>query len=130
MPWPVQSLKGGIKMISAASSALSALNAIETKMSVLSNNVANSQTNGFKKSRADLKESKNGGIEVEITKVNTSGPIATVEENGGMVEKEMSNVDLAEELPQTIVAKTGYEANLKMLKTQDEMLGSLLDIIG
>lgn len=130
MPWPVQSFNGGIKMISAVSSAVSALNAIETKMSVLSNNIANSQTNGFKKSRADLKEGQSGGIEVEITRVNTPGPIMTVEENGGIVEKEMSNVDLAEELPQTMIAKTGYEANLKMIKTQDEMMGSLLDIIG
>jgi flagellar hook protein FlgE len=117
-------------MISAVSSAVSAINAIETKMSVLSNNVANSQSNGFKKSRADLKEGKNGGIDAEITKVNTQGPMVTVEENGGMVEKEMSNVDLAEELPQTIIAKTGYEANLKMLKTQEEIMGRLLDIIG
>jgi flagellar hook protein FlgE len=117
-------------MISAVSSTVSAINAIETKMAVLSNNVANSQTNGFKKSHADLNEGKNGSVEVEITMVDTPGPITSVEENGRMAEKEMSNVDLAEELPQTIIAKTGYEANLKMLKTQDEMMGSLLDIIG
>jgi flagellar hook protein FlgE len=117
-------------MISAVSSAVSAINAIETKMAVLSNNVANSQTNGFKKSRADLKEGENGAVEVNITKVNTPGPIVNVEENNGTVQKEMSNVDLAEELPQTTIAKTGYDANLKMLKTQDEMMGSLLDIIG
>jgi flagellar hook protein FlgE len=117
-------------MISAVSSAVSALNAIETKMAVLSNNVANSQTNGFKKSRADLKEGENGAVEVDITRVNTPGPIVEAEENGGVVEMEMSNVDLAEELPQTLIAKTGYSANLKMLKTQDEMLGSLLDIMG
>ena len=117
-------------MISAVSSAVSALNAIETKMAVLSNNVANSQTNGFKKSRADLKEGEKGAVEVDITRVNTPGPIVEAEENGGVVEIEMSNVDLAEELPQTIIAKTGYQANLKMLKAQDEMLGSLLDIMG
>jgi flagellar hook protein FlgE len=117
-------------MISAVSSAVSALNAIETKMAVLSNNVANSQTNGFKKSRADLKEGENGAVEVDIARVNTPGPIVAVEENGGVVEMEMSNVDLAEELPQTIIAKTGYQANLKMLKAQDEMLGNLLDIMG
>jgi flagellar hook protein FlgE len=69
-------------------------------------------------------------VDVEITQVNDPGPIVTVEENGAAVEKEMSNVDLAEELPQTIIAQTGYDANLKTLKTQDEMLGTLLDIIG
>jgi flagellar hook protein FlgE len=117
-------------MISSMSNTVSAIRAIETKMAVLSNNVANSQTDGFKKSRADLRDGRNGDVEVDITRVDNPGPIVTVRENGGTVEKEMSNVDLAEEIPQTIIAKTGYEANLKMLKTQDEMLGSLMDIMG
>ena len=42
----------------------------------------------------------------------------------------MSNVDLTEEIPQTITAQRGYEANLKLIETQDEMLGSVLDILG
>lgn len=117
-------------MISSMSGAVSAINGFETKMGVTSNNVANSQTDGFKKSRADLKEGETGGVEVEITQVNDPGPVVTVQENGVAVEKEMSNVDLAEEIPQTIVAETGYEANLKILKTEDEMLGTLLDIVG
>ncbi len=117
-------------MISSAGSAVSAINAFEKKMGVTSNNVANSQTDGFKKSRADLVEGETGGVEVEITQVNDPGPIVTVEENGAAVEKEMSNVDLAEEIPQTIISETGYDANLKTLKTQDEMLGTLLDIVG
>jgi flagellar hook protein FlgE len=117
-------------MISSVSSAVSAINAFEKKMGVISTNVANSQTDGFKKSRVDLKEGETGGVEVEITQVNNPGPIVTVEKNRGAVEKEMSNVDLAEEIPQTIIAETGYDANLKILKTQDEMLGTLLDTFG
>jgi len=117
-------------MLSSMSSAVSAITGFERKMAVTSNNVANSQTDGFKKSRADLIEGETGGVEIEITQVNTPGPIVTVQENGVAVEKEMSNVDLAEEIPQTILTKTGYDANLKVLKTQDEMLGTLLDIFG
>jgi flagellar basal-body rod protein FlgC len=117
-------------MISALSSAVSAISALDKKMAVVSNNIANSQTDGFKKSRADLKEGGAGAVEVDIRVVDTPGPIVSVEENGGIVEKEMSNVDLAEELPQTILAQTGFEANLKMLKTEDEMMGTLLDIFG
>jgi flagellar hook protein FlgE len=117
-------------MISAISSAVSAINAFDKKMAVISNNVANSQTDGFKKSRADLKEGESGAVEVDISVVDTPGPMITVEENVGITEKEMSNVDLAEEIPRTIIAQTGFEANLKMLNTQDEMLGTLLDMFG
>ena len=112
------------------SSAVSAINAFDKKMAVISNNIANSQTEGFKKSRADLKEGEAGAVEVNISVVDTPGPVITVEENNGIVEKEMSNVDLAEEIPQTIIAQSGFEANLKILKTEDEMLGTLLDTFG
>lgn len=117
-------------MISSIGSTVSALNAYEKKMGVISNNVANSQSEEFKKSRADLNEGVNGSVEVEISQIETPGPIVMVEEEDGMVEKEMSNVNLVEEIAQTIPTEKGYKANLKMLKVQDEMLGSLLDIIG
>lgn len=117
-------------MISAISNAVSAINAFDKKMAVTSNNVANWQTEGFKKSRADLSEGEDGAVKVDISVVDTPGPVVTVEENNGVVEKELSNVDLAEEMPQTIIAQTGFEANLKILKTEDEMMGTLLDIMG
>jgi len=126
----ILSLKWRNKMISAISNAISAIKAFDKKMAVTSNNVANWQTEGFKKSRADLTEGEAGAVKVDISVVDTPGPIVAVEENNGIVEKEMSNVDLAEEIPQTIIAQTGFEANLKILKTEDEMMGSLLDIIG
>jgi flagellar hook protein FlgE len=44
--------------------------------------------------------------------------------------RETSNVDLAEEIPNLMVTKRAYQANLKTIETQDEMLGSLLDTIG
>jgi flagellar hook protein FlgE len=43
---------------------------------------------------------------------------------------EMSNVDMAKEITDTIPLQRGYEANLTVIKTKDEMLGSLLDILG
>jgi len=117
-------------MISFMSSAVSAINAFEKRMGVTSNNVANSQSYGFKKSRADLEEGENGAVEVEISQVNTPGPLVTVEESGTPVIQETSNVDLSEEIPQAVLTQRGFEANLKVLKTEDEVLGSLLDIFG
>ena len=37
-------------------------------------------------------------------------------------------IDLAEELIGTMVARRGYEANLPVIRAQDEMLGTLLDV--
>jgi flagellar hook protein FlgE len=117
-------------MISALNNALSAINAFDKKMSVISNNVANVETDGFKKSRADLKEGDAGGVAVDISAVNTPGPAVTVEGNGGITEQELSNVDLTEEIPRTMITGIGYEANLKMMKTADEMIGTLLNTFG
>lgn len=43
---------------------------------------------------------------------------------------EGSNVDLAKEITDTIPIQNGYEANLTVIKTRDEMLGTILDILG
>lgn len=43
---------------------------------------------------------------------------------------EHSNVDMAREITGSIPLQRGYEANLKVIQTEDEMLGSLLDIMG
>ncbi len=42
---------------------------------------------------------------------------------------EQSNVDLAREFVDIILLKRGYQANLKVISVEDEMLGGLLDII-
>ena len=99
-------------------------------MSVISNNVANVETDEFKKSRAILKEGKGGNVQVDISRNDTPGPTIIEDNNGEMIERELSNVDLSEEIPQMIPTQRGYEANIVAIKTQNEMIGSLLDIIG
>ena len=110
------------------SSSVSALRAFGKKMAVTSNNVANANTDEFKKSRAILKEGVNGKVEVEIDKVATPGPIATEVKEGGVLERELSNVEFEEEIVQSIIAQRGYGANLVTVKTYDEMLGTLIDM--
>jgi flagellar hook protein FlgE len=59
--------------------------------------------------------------------------IRPVTRNGSLTEiqdVEASNVDLAEEFTDSIATQSGYKANLKTIQTHDEMLGTLLDIIG
>ena len=117
-------------MISPFSSATSALSAFSVKRDVIANNVANVNTDDFKKSRTTLREGKNGGVEPVVDQRDTPGPSKLVSEDGVIHEVEASNVDLAEELTETIPTRTAYSANLKTIHTADDMLGSLLDAIG
>ena len=62
----------------------------------------------------------------EVNLMQSNSPGAFVQEEGLL--KETSNVDLAEEFPQMMIAQRGYEANIKALKAQSDVLKSLLDI--
>jgi flagellar basal body rod protein FlgG len=117
-------------MISALNNTVSALRAFVTKLGVTADNIANVNTDGFKKNRATLHEDQNGGVRVEISRDESPGFRYDVIQNGEVLEKEISNVDLTEEIPDLMITKRAYQANLKTIETQDEMLGSLLDTIG
>ena len=111
-------------------SSVSALNAFSTKTRVIANNVANVNTDGFKKSRTTLNEGQSGGVEAKVSQVDTPGFPKQITKNGQVKELESSNVDLAEETTKSISAQSAHEANVKTIKVQDEMIGSLLDTIG
>ena len=63
-----------------------------------------------------------------IQKNQSAGPFILNNTGYGPAQLELSNVDLGEEAVNQILAQRGFEANLSLLKTADEMLGSLLDI--
>lgn len=117
-------------MIPSVNSTISALQAYTTKLGVTADNIANVNTDEFKKSRATLKEGINGDVQVDINRVNTPGRSYQNLEGDQLVEKEGSNVSLEEEVPEMMVTQRTYEANLKVLQTQNKMLGTLLDITG
>jgi flagellar basal-body rod protein FlgC len=126
----ILSFYGGTPMIPAVNGTLSALQAYKKSMGVTANNIANVNTEGFKKSRATIKEGVNGNVEVAVNKVNTPGHRYQEVDGDQMVERETSNVNLEEELPDLMVTQRTYEANLKVLQTRDKMLGTTLDILG
>lgn len=121
---------GNIGMISAVNNTISALQAFSKKLGVTAYNIANADTDGFKKSTAVLEEGPGGAVRTRIRRVDTPGNRYAVVEGDRRVEKETSNVDLVEEIPQLTIARRAYEANIKALQAQDAVLGSLLDIIG
>jgi flagellar hook protein FlgE len=113
-------------MISGIGASLSGLTVFGKKLSNAANNIANSNTTGYKKTEAVITEGGAGLPEVNLTRVETPGPLFQDEE-GKTVEQ--SNVDLAKELAETMVAQRGYQANAKALKAQTDTLGSVLDIL-
>ncbi|MGD8262406.1 MAG: flagellar basal body rod C-terminal domain-containing protein [Desulfobacterales bacterium] len=116
-------------MISSIGGTVSALQAYRQKMEVTADNIANVNTEQFKKSKATVTEGLNGDVRLNIRRGITPG--YHYQEFGGdkTVEKEGSNVDLGEEIPEMMITQRTYEANLKMLQTHDNILGSLLDIV-
>jgi len=116
-------------MISSIYSALSGLSAFQKKIGVTANNVANVNTDGFKKSRVTMEESQPQGVQAKIEEVNTPGLLALEQTQEGESLVEKSNVDIGEEMANLIVGQRFYEVNLRTLKIEDERLGSLLDIV-
>ena len=116
-------------MMDGISSTLSSLQAHDRKMNVNANNIANVNTNGFKRDRAILEEGKVGDVRVSLHKDMSPAPEDPLAPEAPGEEKELSNVDLADELTGMIPTEIGYKANLKTVRTRDEMLGTLLDTL-
>lgn len=114
--------------MNAISTAVSALNAFQKKLGVIADNVANVNTDGFKKSRVTMEQGRQGGVQARIQKIETPGIPRKTIHGGSAGDAETSNVDLIEELTQMIPAEKSYGANLKALRTSNNMLGHLLDI--
>jgi flagellar hook protein FlgE len=115
-------------MISAYQSALSALQAFGTGINSNANNIANSNTDGFKRTRVTQATMQPQGVQATVEKVNIEGGSVYKETNNGLELIEQSNVDLASELTDMSVNANYYKANLKTIQTADQMMASLLDI--
>lgn len=118
----------GDKMISASSSTLSALQAFGTKLQSNANNIANANTDGYKKTRVTLATAAPQGVRAQVEQSSTPGPTVYREGESGVEPVELSNVDLGNELPEMNLNSTYYKANLKTIQVEDEMLGNLLQI--
>ncbi len=111
--------------------ALSGLNAAETRLGVSANNIANATTPGYQAQTVRQTPVEGGGVRADV--VNLS-PTARALQNPDPVDAAAeepvaaSNVSVENELIETQLASYNFQANLKVLKTQNEMDKSLLDI--
>jgi flagellar hook protein FlgE len=115
-------------MLSAIHTILSGLAAYAKHVEVTAHNVANANTNGFKKSRTEFVAIETGGVLPVIQKNESAGPAILNDTGHGPAQVELSNVDLGEETINLIIGQRVFEANIQVLKTADEMLGRILDI--
>ena len=111
-------------MINPISASLAGLRVFTGRLQNTANNVANSNTDNYKTKRSVIVEDSAGLPSLNITVDNTPG--ARIQESDGLI-RETSNVDLSREIPEMMIAKRGYEANLKALKSQIGMVESMLD---
>ena len=117
--------------MSAFQSAITGMSVNATRAAVAAHNIANVNTDGFKKSSATISANAAGPPEVQITQSETPGPL--IQNYEGLPDsaevRELSNVDLVEEFIQLKLAEVGYKASAAIISTEEEMLGSILDII-
>ena len=138
--------------LGALPATYSGLSVSQRKIRVTANNVANVNTDGFRtdgfktdgfktdgftKSRTVLSTAQPHGAKAEVEQVETTGPSALEQTTQGEQSVERSdldaraetNVDIGEEMVNLLSGQRGYEASLRTLKTADEMVGSLLDVV-
>lgn len=99
------------------SSNVSSLLSNQTYMNNSAYNVANVNTDRFTPYNTTISETEHGG-----TKANTTRAVS----NGS----EKSQTNLSKEITDQISIEKIASSNLQAIRTQDEMLGSLLDIRG
>ena len=115
-------------MISSINPSISGLASVAEKMASTANNIANSNTEGFKKTTVNFEEQAPQGVKATAQKVDEPGPVVMEQKTEGVVPVEMSNVDLATEMTDLTTGQQAYEANLKSLQTAAEMQESIVDI--
>ncbi|MFO6419813.1 flagellar basal body protein [Hylemonella sp. W303a] len=97
-------------MASLSSIGLSGLQAAQLRLDSAAHNVANLNTSGFKRQTIIQQDAPDlAGTRTRVDQANTEGVV------------------LESEMVEQMSAAHAFKANLQTLKTQDDMLGSLLD---
>ena len=128
--------------MSAINTAITGLQAASKRMAVSANNVANISSTLSSKNGETVKEPytpqdvvqtslEQGGVKATVrdrdpASVPLYDPSNSAADENGITD--YPNVSLEEEAVNQITASYDYKANLKVIKRQDEMFQSLLDI--
>lgn len=97
-------------MNSINSIAQSGMSAALLRLDAAANNIANGQTPGYRRQFVRQEPQPQGGVTTSIDRVVEPGE------------------NLAEDIVGEKLASYSFKANLRVIQTQDEMLGCLLDL--
>jgi flagellar hook protein FlgE len=115
-------------MIRAYQTALTGLQAFSTKLQSNGNNIANANTDNFKKTTVNNTNVAPQGVKAQVNKTTSPGDSVYQATYRGMELVELSNVDLATEIVDMNLNSTMYKANLKTVETVNDMTGTLLQL--
>jgi len=96
-------------MATIASIALSGMNAAQTQLNASAHNIANMNTDGFKRQEVMQTAQAQGGVSASVRTASTPGSA------------------LEADVVTQLQAKHAFIANLAVFKTHDKMAGALLD---
>ena len=97
------------------SNNISSIGAQQTMLNTSASNIANVNTDGFIPNDTRITDNSNSSVTAYNVQADDTGSTK-------------SQTNLAKEIPDQIVAQAATEVNVSVIKTQDEMFGSLLDI--
>jgi flagellar hook-associated protein FlgK len=96
-------------MNTTSSIALSGMQAAQTQFRASAHNVANLQTEGFRRQEVQQTARSPGGVSAEVVRAGSQGP------------------DLVRDVVDQLQAKNAFLANLAVFKASDKLAGALLD---
>lgn len=99
--------------IDAIGRSLSGIQSAFARQGVTAHNLANTLTEDFRPQRARQLESESGGSRVEVDRA-----------------EQPREVDIARELVDTSLASVQAKASLRVIDTETDLIGSLIDTLG
>lgn len=91
--------------------SLSGMNATQTRLDVSAHNIANLSTQNFTRQEVKQSDSFNGGVNVTLASSSAN-----------------ADNNLETEMVEQLQSKSTYMANLSVFKTNNELMGTLLNI--
>ena len=111
------------------SPAVSALSAYSTGVHGSAYTIANISTDGFQPVDVRYQSGTNDrGVEPAITRQNTQDVVSISPEARAAAGLGPSNTEISREIPSMMQDQRSFEANAAVIRTQDEMLGTKLDL--
>lgn len=100
--------------------------AAERRQAVAAHNTANLTTDGISRQRLSSRERAGGGVDSRVDTVDLTDEGRNIAQT---VDGAQNNVDASSEAVNQITARSQQAQNARTLRTQDEMLGTALDML-